>query len=112
MAPEWLASFANNWHTSYNGRMPTRNVNLTPKLDQVIDAAVESGQYENASEVVRAALRLFAAYERKEAMKMEKLRRALNEGDKSGVFKGDATDSVMKELGLDKPTRPRKHRAG
>ena len=37
--------------------MPTRNVNLTDELDHFVLAKVESGRYENASEVVRAALR-------------------------------------------------------
>jgi len=36
--------------------------------------------------------------------KMEKLRRALDEGDASGLFEGDATDSVLEELGLDSGT--------
>ena len=33
------------------------NVNLTEELDSFVLAKVESGRYENASEVVRAALR-------------------------------------------------------
>lgn len=37
--------------------MPTRNVNLTPELDRFISSRIECGRYENASEVVRAALR-------------------------------------------------------
>ena len=37
--------------------MPTRNVNLTDELDHFVLQKVESGRYENASEVVRAALR-------------------------------------------------------
>jgi len=36
--------------------MPTRNVNLTDELDHFVLSKVESGRYENASEVVRAAL--------------------------------------------------------
>ena len=36
--------------------MPTRNVNLTDELDHFVLQKVESGRYENASEVVRAAL--------------------------------------------------------
>ena len=36
----------------------TRNVSLTAELNAVIRAQVTSGQYQNASEVVRAALRL------------------------------------------------------
>jgi antitoxin ParD1/3/4 len=37
--------------------LPTRNVNLTDELDRFVASNVESGRYENASEVVRAALR-------------------------------------------------------
>ena len=37
--------------------MPTRNVDLTDELDKFILEKVESGRYENASEVVRGALR-------------------------------------------------------
>ncbi len=35
--------------------MPTRNVNLTPELDRFVLSRVESGRFENASEVVRTA---------------------------------------------------------
>lgn len=44
--------------------MPTRNVNLTEELDRFVLGKVETGRYENASEVVRAALR---ALEREQA---------------------------------------------
>jgi antitoxin ParD1/3/4 len=37
--------------------MPTRNVNLTEEVDRFVLSKIESGRYENASEVVRAALR-------------------------------------------------------
>ena len=40
------------------------NVSLTPKLEQMIRDKVESGLYNNASEVVREALRLLDAHER------------------------------------------------
>ncbi|HEY8383261.1 MAG TPA: type II toxin-antitoxin system ParD family antitoxin, partial [Microvirga sp.] len=40
----------------------TRNVSLTPELEEFIDNTVASGRYRSASEVVRAALRLL--YER------------------------------------------------
>jgi len=41
---------------------PTRNVNLTEELDRFVLAKVESGRYENASEVVRAAFRHVVFY--------------------------------------------------
>ena len=37
---------------------PTRNFSLTPVLEDYIRAQVASGHYANASEVVRAGLRL------------------------------------------------------
>ncbi len=39
----------------------TKNVSLTPELGAYIDQAVASGQYQTASEVVRAGLRLLRA---------------------------------------------------
>ena len=36
--------------------MPTRNVNLTDELDHFVLQKVESGRYENASEVVHQPL--------------------------------------------------------
>jgi antitoxin ParD1/3/4 len=57
--------------------MPTQNVNLTDELARFVAAKVASGRYQNASEVVRAALRAleeredaraaWLAYARKEA---------------------------------------------
>jgi len=44
----------------------TRNVFLTPELDAFVDGQVTSGQYRIASEVVRTALRLLQARERRE----------------------------------------------
>ena len=44
----------------------TRNVSLTPELDTFIDTRVACGRYGNASEVVRAALRLLIQQEQKE----------------------------------------------
>lgn len=41
----------------------TRNVSLTPELDAYIDARVTAGDYNSASEVVRAAVRLLRRQE-------------------------------------------------
>jgi antitoxin ParD1/3/4 len=49
---------AEHWRGCKERRaMPTRNVNLTDELDHFVLQEIESGRYENASEVVRAALR-------------------------------------------------------
>ena len=61
--------------------MPTRNVNLTQELDRFVLASVESGRFENASEVVRAALRTLEREQRFFEAKLEALRAAIDEGD-------------------------------
>lgn len=83
--------------------MPTRNVNLTDELDRFVLAKVESGRYENASEVVRAALRTLEREDQEYEAKMTALRAAIDEGDASGAAKGDPFDRVRKKLKL--PTK-------
>ncbi|MFZ1084524.1 MAG: type II toxin-antitoxin system ParD family antitoxin [Terracidiphilus sp.] len=74
--------------------MPTRNVSLTEKMDQFITAKVESGDYANASEVMRAALRGMEKEEQEYEEKMALLRAAIAEGDASP----DAEDGVFERL--------------
>jgi antitoxin ParD1/3/4 len=80
--------------------MPTRNVNLTQELDSFVLARVESGRFENASEVVRAALRTLEREERVFEAKLEALRAAIDEGDASGIAEGDVFAQVREELHL------------
>ena len=80
--------------------MPTRNVNLTEELDRFVLEKVESRRYENASEVVRAALRTLEREERQYEAKLAALRTAIDEGDASGIAKGDVFDRVRKTLKL------------
>lgn len=56
--------------------MATRNVVLTPPQDQVIHDLVQSGRYQNASEVMREGLRLLEQRVAKDTAKIEALRRA------------------------------------
>jgi len=88
--------------------MPTRNVSLPEKLDQFITAKVESGEYANASEVMRAALRVLEREEREYEEKMTALRAAIDLGDASpdaeeGVF--ERLDAYIDELAAMKETR-------
>ena len=80
--------------------MPTRNVNLTPELDSFILERVESGRFENASEVVRSALRTLEREERVFEAKLVALRAAIDEGDASGVAEGDVFSQVRATLNL------------
>lgn len=63
-------------------------------------AKVKSGRYENASEVVRAGLRALERDEREHAAKIAALRKAIDEGDASGVALGDVFARVRKSLRL------------
>jgi antitoxin ParD1/3/4 len=60
--------------------MPTRNVVLTDHQDGIIGDLVASGRYQNASEVLRAGLRLLEQHEAEDAARLEALRRAVAEG--------------------------------
>ena len=80
--------------------MPTRNVNLTAELDQFVLAKIEAGRFENASEVVRAAVRSLEREERLFEAKLEALRVAIDEGDASGIAEGDVFAQVREALHL------------
>jgi antitoxin ParD1/3/4 len=60
--------------------MPARNVSLTPYLADFVDRNVESGEFQNASEVVREALRLFDHQQQERAAKLAALRSAAEVG--------------------------------
>ncbi len=60
--------------------MATRNINLTDALDHFVTELVASGQFQNASEVVRAGLRLLKSEEEQRAAKLARLRAAVQEG--------------------------------
>jgi antitoxin ParD1/3/4 len=60
------------------------NISLTPHLEAMIREKVESGSYNSASEVVREALRLLEEEDQLRALKMQKLRRDIQEGLESG----------------------------
>ncbi|MGO8713748.1 MAG: type II toxin-antitoxin system ParD family antitoxin [Rhizomicrobium sp.] len=60
--------------------MPTRNVSLTDHFDKFVERSVSSGQYLNASEVVREGLQLLEQKTREDRLKLERLREAADAG--------------------------------
>ncbi len=60
--------------------MPTRNVVLTERQEELIESLVKSGRYRNASEVLRDGLRLVEQREAEDAGKLEALRAAARVG--------------------------------
>lgn len=60
--------------------MPTRNVVLTDHQEGLIGRLVESGRYQNASEVLREGLRLLERREAEALARLEALRQAVEVG--------------------------------
>ena len=87
--------------------MPTRNVNLTSELDQFIAAKVEAGLYANASEVMRAALRLLELSERENETKIAALRAAIDKGIASGVAEPGTIERLRARHGIPETGSPR-----
>jgi antitoxin ParD1/3/4 len=60
--------------------MPTRNVVITDRQAKLIDDLVESGEYQNASEVLREGIRLVEERRAEQAAKLKALREAAQVG--------------------------------
>ncbi len=67
------------------------NFSLTPSLEQFVRDRANSGDYNNASEVVRDAIRLLKRAEERRALKMDRLRAAIRDGDEA-LARGDITE--------------------
>lgn len=77
------------------------HISLTPELEAKIKNKVESGLYNNASEVIREALRFMETHEELVyQMKLEALRKTLAAGEKQvadGLAVDFDMDSIIKE---------------
>ncbi|HLB81064.1 MAG TPA: type II toxin-antitoxin system ParD family antitoxin [Dongiaceae bacterium] len=60
--------------------MPTRNISLTPEQDEFVEKVVKAGEYQNASEAVRDALRALQQRRREDALKLKALRLQIKAG--------------------------------
>ena len=72
----------------------------TPELDSFVATKVDAGLYANASEVMRAALRLLERDEREQEEKIAVLRAAIGKGVASGVAKPGVFTRVRKKYAL------------
>ncbi|MBL4750588.1 MAG: type II toxin-antitoxin system ParD family antitoxin [Amylibacter sp.] len=76
--------------------MVTRNIVLTDTQDQLVQALVSSGRYQNASEALRAGLRLL---EQEEAGLMhirEGLREGLAQAERGDFAKGSGKEAIRR----------------
>jgi len=84
--------------------MPTRNISLTPKQDAFVEKLVKAGEYQNASEALRDALRALEQRRREDELKLKALRiqikagiDAIKEGNFVDVKEGQL-DGYLEEL--------------
>ena len=82
--------------------MPTRNINLTERLDHFVAKQVSSGRYGNASEVVREGLRLMEQRTAEERAKLRWLRVAVKQGqdeiERGDVRQYDSIEALATEI--------------
>ena len=81
------------------------NFSLTPSLEQFVRDRADSGDYNNASEVVREAIRLLKRTEEQRALKLARLRAAvaagdtaLTQGEFTDISSGEELDSFFEQL--------------
>lgn len=60
--------------------MPTRNISLTREQDAFIEKVVKAGEYQNASEAMRDALRALQQRRREDGLRLAALRAQIQEG--------------------------------
>jgi antitoxin ParD1/3/4 len=83
--------------------MATRNIVLTDHQSQIVDHLIASGRYQNASEVLRAGLRMVEEAESRYVTKMNDLRAAIDAGQKdlgtgrTRTFTGDEFATYLSE---------------
>jgi len=70
--------------------MAGRNFSLTPRLSLFVDRQVGSGRHQNASEVVREALRRYEAILLEDKARIAEMRAAIREG-REDIARGDFT---------------------
>jgi antitoxin ParD1/3/4 len=77
--------------------MPTRNISLTPEQDAFVEKVVKAGEYQNASEAVRDALRALQQRRREDALKLKALRVQIKAGV-DALERGEFVDVAAEDL--------------
>lgn len=77
--------------------MPTRNISLTHEQDEFVESIVRAGEYQNASEAIRDALRALQQRRREDALKLDALHSLVNAGV-AALDQGDFAEVEDKDL--------------
>jgi len=83
--------------TREKANMPTRNISLTDDQDAFVEKVVKAGEYQNASEAVRDALRALQQRRREDALKLKALRMQIKAGI-DALDRGDFVEADDSEL--------------
>lgn len=76
--------------------MPTRNVVLTDSQTDLIDRLIADGRYQNASEALRAGLRLLEREEAEMAALRDRLAAGLEEARSGVLSEGSGEDATRR----------------
>jgi antitoxin ParD1/3/4 len=85
------------------------NVSLTPELEQFVQAKVESGRYNSASEVVREALRLLEDHEQARTAQLAEFNQELGKRLAS-LDRGERVDPAKVRSRLERKSKERRER--
>ena len=77
--------------------MPTRNISLTPEQDAFVEKVVKAGEYQNASEAVRDALRALQQRRCEDALRLKVLRMQIASGADE-LERGDFVEVDVQDL--------------
>jgi antitoxin ParD1/3/4 len=77
--------------------MPTRNISLTTEQDAFIEEMLKAGEYGNASEAMRDAIRALQQRRTEESLKLERLRLSIKQGV-AALDRGDYSNVADEEL--------------
>lgn len=81
------------------------SVSLGSHFEQFVDSSVAQGRYKNASEVIRAGLRLLEEEDEEHRLKVQALREAIQHGLNSGIARHVDRDELLASFKAKKALR-------
>ena len=92
--------------------MPSRNISLTAEQDAFVQEVVEAGEYQNASEAIRDALRVLQQRRQEDSLRLKALRAQIKAGT-DALERGEFAeiDDADLEAYLERLTTPAAMRA-